>query len=93
MLLTSTGKVYESGEVPEGFQTESGRSLPEVNLKEGQLNLSVRDKFQPVPGLRSVLKIAAGSHSAAIDCKGYLYVWGVPGQCSFGNFPRPFRIS
>jgi len=38
-----------------------------------------------------VHKIAAGSHSAAIDCKGILYIWGT--GTSFGTFPRPFKIS
>lgn len=36
-----------------------------------------------------VVKISAGSHSAAISANGELFVWGT---ASFGEFRSPFRV-
>jgi X-linked retinitis pigmentosa GTPase regulator len=78
LLLSYQGKVYESGEVPEGFVSKSGTAVYDPAPENDMDGTNVRDEFKQVPGLRSVLKIAAGSHSSAIDCKGYLYIWGTP---------------
>lgn len=70
-----------------------GRVLASGSNVSGQLGLGhteTQHEFQKVHELRNVLQVAAGEHSAAIDCDGRLFRWG---QGVKGIYLAPLKIA